>query len=365
MQKLHLVGLSKISKLGPKTSRALISYCGGAQQVFRASREQLLSVPGVGGKIATNLLSQRSLSAAEEEMQFADRHKIEVISYLDAEYPQTLKNCHDAPLVIYKRGESNLNSQPAVSIVGTRKPSSEGRDIARKFATTFSHNGFNVVSGLAFGIDGEAHGAAMRARGQTTAVLGHGLDQIYPRSHTGLARKILESGGALLTEFPSGIGPEAYNFPARNRIISGMSYATIVIEAREKGGAQITARFAFDQNREVYAVPGALGSTTSVGCNRLIRDQVAKLVTDPEEILDDLAMIVKLKERYKGPEGVDPPLDEADKGLITVLKAGAAKAEEVAEKAHMTLDETYRRLLDMELNGLVRKGAGNNYKSAV
>lgn len=364
-QTMYLIGLTKIANLGPKTCRNLIAFCGGAEEVFRTPKSRLLKIPGIGRKTANTVTEASTVSAAEAELEFASKHGIEVISYVDDGYPAVLKASEGAPLVIYKRGELCLNSRPSIAVVGTRRPSQQGREWARRFARFFSLKGFNVVSGLAYGIDSEAHDTAISAGGVTTAVLAHGLDMIYPRQHYGKASRILETGGAWVTEFPSGTNPDAYNFPARNRIISGLCHATLVVEARKKGGAQITARFAFEQDREVYAIPGAIDSETSIGCNRLIRDQVAKLVTEPEEMMQDLAHLLKPQKKEKNavvqqsiPKAV---LTHTERKVIMVLNEGNAGFETILNQSKFKSAELTHLLLALEFKGVIKQVAGNKY----
>lgn len=364
-QKLYLIGMSKVANLGPKTCRNLIASCGGPEQVFTTPKSKLLKIPGIGMKTATIVTEARTILAAEEELAFAAKHGIDIISYIEDDYPASLKASPSAPLIIYKRGLLDLNSRPSIAIVGTRKPSQQGREWACRFARFFSLQGFNVVSGLAFGIDSEAHDATITSGGCTTAVLAHGLDTIYPRQHYAKASRIIESGGALVTEFPSGTRPEAYNFPARNRIISGLCHATLVVEARERGGAQITAKFAFEQDREVYAIPGEIDSETSVGCNRLIRDQVAKLVTSPEEILKDLEHLLVRKEKVDQPI-LQKTISEAvlthpERKVISVLNDGNAGFETILSQSTIKSKDLTHLLLALEFKGVIRQVAGKKY----
>jgi DNA processing protein len=293
-ERLFLIALSLIEKMGPVKGRTLLQRYGSARSIFGLSRSELL---GAGLSFAhQQAISQRStVGEAEREMRFIEKHQIEILTIHSDDYPKLLREIHDHPLVLFQQGNIRLNEFPSIAIVGTRKPTPHGERITQAFSEAFGSAGFNVISGMAYGIDAQAHRAAVNAGGLTTGVLGHGLGQIYPREHYDLGRKILGAGGGLLTEFSSGVGPDAFNFPARNRIISGLCHATLVVEAQEKGGALITAKMAFDQDRFVYAIPGDIGSPTSRGCNHLIRDQIAKLVLEPEEIIEDLMGVLTLK----------------------------------------------------------------------
>lgn len=293
-EKLYLVALSAIEKLGPVKGRLLLQRYESAKNIFSLTKKEIQQIEGVSLHQKNELLKRSTVAAAEKELQFAEKHQLEILTVMSERYPELLREIHDHPLVLFQRGAISLNKYPSIAIVGTRKPSQEGEATTQAFAEAFAASGFNVISGLAYGVDAWAHKSALRVGGLTTAVLGHGLGQIYPREHGALGRNILDSGGGLLTEFCSHVGPDAFNFPARNRIISGLSHATLVIEAQEKGGALITAKMAFDQNRFVYAIPGGIKQLTSVGCNHLIRDQIAKLVLSPEEIIEDLRAVLAL-----------------------------------------------------------------------
>lgn len=293
-ERFYLIALSKIDKLGPVKGRALIQRFESAKNLFCLPKKEILLIEGLSMKHKHEIISRRTLAESEAELKFVEKHGIEVLSIHSGRFPELLREIHDCPLLIYQRGEVNLNLLPTVAIVGTRKPSAYGEEAAKNFAHAFAACGFNVISGMAYGIDACVHKSALQAGGITTGVLGHGLGQIYPREHAGLGARIIQEGGALITEFGAAVGPDAFNFPARNRIISGLSHATVVIEAKEKGGALITAKMAFEQNRFVYAIPGNIGQLPSVGCNHLIRDQIAKLVLSPEEIVEDLRAVLSL-----------------------------------------------------------------------
>ena len=284
---LHLLALALTKGLGPISVKNLIAYCGSPESVFSAPKGRLLKAPGIGLHSVKLVQEAETLERAEKELAYCQQSGIQMLTYLDEAYPHQLKFIHDAPLVLFKKGPLDLNAQPNIAIVGTRRATDYGRDQAERFAQVLATQGINVVSGLAYGIDIAAHRATLKAGGVTTAVLAHGLDSIYPPRHSSKARQIFQEG-ALLTEYLTGTKPDAPHFPSRNRIISGICRAVLVVEAAEKGGALITARTAFEQNREVYALPGRLGDEFSSGCNALIRDQVAKLVTSPQEILEDL-----------------------------------------------------------------------------
>lgn len=359
-----IVALTMIDKIGPKTCRSLLERFGGARDVFSASRQSLAKVGYVGEQAAAAIRSQKSMRKAEQEIEFALKHRIKIVAWDDDRYPRKLREIADSPMVFYCKGDLPAADVPHIGIVGTRNPSAYGRRIANEFASYFARLGIVVVSGLAFGIDIEAHSATVATGGRTIAVLGHGLEQVYPREHTFKANEIVGCGGALLSEFPSGTQPEAFNFPARNRVISGLCDAVVVVEATEKGGALITAKMAFEQNREVFAVPGHIGVSTSVGCNRLIRDHVAKIACGPQDVLDGLQHL--LQYRAQSPNEVMPraalSLTGREKAVYTLLGKQALDLDCLAAAA--AIDPTTLRgiLLDMELQGIVTTAPGNKFK---
>lgn len=360
-ERLSLLALTLIPKVGPKIGRALLNTFGSASKVFSASPSALKKVPWVTPGVVHEILSKQVICKAEQELRFADRHGIQIVPYNSEKYPKKLREVEDSPLLLYANGQLPREDQPNIAIVGTRTPSSYGRKMAREFADHFAERGVGVISGLAFGVDYEAHLACLEKKSYTCAVLGHGFGQIYPREHASFARDILREGGALVTEFCSQTQPEAYNFPARNRIISGLCDAVVVIEAAEKGGALITARVAFDQNREVFAVPGSLGSQSSVGSNRLIRDQIARLACGPEDVLEGIQHLLRIEPQTKKAQSSShlASLSRPEQSLLESIGESELDIDELVYQQGG--DEALLRslLLGMELRGLVRFGAGN------
>ncbi len=362
----YLLTLALTKGLGPVSVKNLIAYCGSIEGVFTATKGKLLKTPGVGKHLIQKLQSRKGMQRAEEELIFCQKYGIEILSYLDADYPDSLKYIHDAPLLLFKKGKADLNERPAIALVGTRKATDYGKELADRFARFFALRGINVVSGLAYGIDICSHRAVLQEGGMTTAVLAHGLDTIYPASHGQKARQ-MEEKGALLTEYFTGTKPDAPHFPARNRIISGMSKAVVVIEAGERGGALITARYAFDQNREVYALPGRVGDPFSKGCNALIRDNVAKLVSQPEEILEDLEirwlqheersdqlqLLFREKQQHFSAEELR---------VLNVLEKGEQVIDQLSLDTQIGTAQLSALLLGLEFKGVVKQMPGKRFK---
>ncbi len=368
---LYLIALSQVKNLGPVGARNLLAFCGGtAEAVFKASPSIWAKTPGIGKQTIASLRSAKTLQTANRELNYCKKNGISILSFRDPAYPKQLLFIHNAPLVLYKTGKVNLNAQIAIGIVGTRKATAYGKEITTYFASHLAKAGINIVSGLAYGIDIYAHKEVLKQGGTTTAVLGSGLNHIYPHLHRATASSILSKGG-LITEYLSGIKPEAPYFPARNRIIAGICKAVIVVEAGIKGGALITAKQAFDQNREVYAVPGRIGDLHSAGCNRLIRDNIAKAITDPQEILDDLS--IKWNSIHPQPEQssqlslpvpANPPLTSDEAKVLNFLHGEALELDRISYKTGIPLKHLNHLLLSMEFKGLLAQEPGKRFRKS-
>ncbi|MCS7028959.1 MAG: DNA-processing protein DprA [Bacteroidia bacterium] len=360
MDKLYLLALQNIHGIGPVRAKNLIAYCGDAQAIFRLSQQRLLKIPNIGEQTAKAIASGLCLKAAEKELNFCEKNGIEVISCYEEHYPNLLKQIPDSPIILFKKGNLNLNQKMAIAVVGTRQATSYGKSITEKFVSAFAQANLNIVSGLAIGIDVTAHRAALSNKGSTTCVLAHGLDRIYPPHHKTIAQEMLENG-AWLTEYPSNTQPESTNFPERNRIIAGMCVATLVIEARPKGGALITARIAFSKNREVYAVPGDINRLCAKGSNELIKQNIAKLVTEPEDILADL----NLAQITNKPQTAQPstlPLTPEEQHIVQILQEKECVIDELIVKTDMPAGKLFSILLDMEFKGIISQLPGKKFK---
>lgn len=356
-----------IKGLGPVTIRNLVSYCGSPENVFSTPKGKLLKIPGIGEKTLKLLKEAESYQKkAEDEVRFCEKHQIAILPYLSTEYPQALKFLHDSPTVLYKRGNIDLNQHEMIAVVGTRKPTEYGKNMAEQIATYFAERNMNVVSGLAYGIDIAAHKAALKVGGMTTAVLAHGLDRIYPTMHYEKAMEMLEIGG-WVSEFPSGTSPDAPNFPARNRIISGLAKAIIVVEAAKSGGALITANFGFEQNKEIYAVPGNVGLPFSEGCNHLIQNNIAKLLTHPQEVLSDLD-IQWNNEIVENFHKIEPKKDFSnvilsaeETRIVGLLRKGEAQIDDISIQTEISIASLNSLLLTMEFKGFIKQMPGKKF----
>ena len=273
--------------IGPVNARKLVQHFRSASEIFRKSEPALLQIPGIGRVMVKNLRNEKFRHLAVREFERIQKNGIRCIALGDPEYPPLLSQCEDAPLLLFLRGTNSFKEKRFVSIVGTRNMTYRGRSFCERFLNELAPYGPVVVSGLAYGVDICAHQAALKQKLETIACLAHGLGRVYPQAHSGVVRKIQEQGG-LLTEFWWGTTPEPMNFVRRNRIIAGLSEATIVVESAVKGGSLITADLAFGYNREVFSVPGRPGDALSQGCNLMIRDQKAQLLQSAEEFVNSM-----------------------------------------------------------------------------
>lgn len=272
--------------MGAVKKQKLLKHFKDIEKIYNATKEELMQTEGIGEKTSEIILSTSIKQNLGKHIEYMEKHNIDIVSIQDAEYPEILKEIYDAPISLYVRGNKNILNELSVAIIGCRECTEYGRNITKNLSYNIAKNKINIVSGLAKGIDGIAHQGALFAKGKTVAVLGNGLDTIYPKENEHLALEILQKGGAIISEYPLGTKPEKQNFPERNRIVSGMSKGIIVVEAKEKSGTLITVDFALEQGRDVFVVPGNINSETSIGTNDLIK-QGAKLITSYKDVLEE------------------------------------------------------------------------------
>jgi DNA processing protein len=365
------LALTKIEGLGTRGCHKVIEHFGSPQAAFAAGLTALKDC-GLPSKIANAVASQNGLKEAEKEIGDAAKAGCDIISFDDNRYPAQLKQIADAPLFLFLRGNTRLLADYAVAMVGSRRPSAYGSSVAHRLAHDLALRGIAIVSGLARGIDSAAHRGALEAKGKTVAVLGSGIDVIYPRENRKLADEICGSG-VLVTEFPLGTGPHPENFPIRNRIISGLSLGVVVVEAAEYSGSLITARLALEQNREVYAVPGNITTAQSFGPNHLIK-QGAKLVDQWMDVIEEFSTDVRtrllppLQEAKVEPIGAqsgtlfDASLGPDPKAVFESLRVDRASfVDDVVGAAGLPHPRVLAALLELEMNGLVRQLPGKNF----
>lgn len=354
---LYLIALNKIPKIGPITSRLLISYCGGAQAVFESKPSALMKIPHIGVKLAYHIKKSDPESLAHPEMAFAEKNNIQIISYLNPKYPQRLLNFEASPSLLYFKGSADLNASRMVAFVGTRNASEYGKMMCEKIVNELALYDPIIVSGLAYGIDTIAHKCALKAGLQTVGILGHGLDRMYPSQNKSLAKAMIEQGG-LLTEFPSNTKPDREHFPMRNRIIAALSDVVVVIESAKKGGSIITAEIANQYNKDVFAVPGKITDTCSEGCNNLIKQHKAHLIQSAA----DISYITRWEddEAKQGKLFVD--LNQAEQDIYDFIKTqGSASVDQIFQATNKTLSECSSTLLALEFKSVVKSLPGKRY----
>lgn len=355
----YWVGLSRVAGVGPAKMRRLLQYFSGAEEAWRSTLGDLLAA-GLDGKTAEALLAARRTSDLEAEMERLDAAGVRALHWGDEDYPERLREVDDSPPVLYALGELTPADAWAVAVVGTRRATHYGREVAARMASELAEAGVTVVSGLARGIDTIAHQAALDAGGRTLAVLGSGLDIIYPFENRNLARAIVEGEkGAILSEYPLGTQPEPTNFPPRNRIISGLSLGTLVVEAGEKSGALITVTFALEQGREVFVVPGPITSRASDGPNRLLK-QGAKCVTGVQDILEELN-IEMVAEHVEAVRAL--PADPTERMLLQMLQDASQHIDDLTNRSGLPSSTVSAVLTMMELKGMVRHLGGMQYSA--
>ncbi len=335
--------------IGPARVRALIDYFGSLEDAWRAPAAELREA-GLDKRSLENLLAARGRLDLDREMARLEKWGVRVMTWEDHDYPRRLRQIYNAPPVLYVRGSLLPQDEWAVAVVGTRRPTDYGREAARVLAADLARQGITVVSGLALGIDGIAHQAALDAGGRTIAVLGSGFRYLYPARHRNLAKRIVENG-ALISEYALDVRPEASNFPPRNRIISGLSMGVVVVEAGERSGALITAHFAAEQGREVFAVPGPIFNRPSVGTNRLIQEG-AKAVTSVRDILEELDITMAAEQQEAR---LNIPKSDLEERIWTYLLETPHHVDEIVRELGLETSEVMSTLTLMELKGLVRQ----------
>lgn len=358
---IYRIALRMLPGLGDITSRKLIEHFGNAEAVFKAQKKDFAEIGGMKTKMSGLISSKGVLDRAEEEWRFVQKHKIEPFFYTDAKYPVRLRQCPDNPLMLFFKGHCELNSRHIVSVVGTRQATSRGKQICDHIIDGLAAQGVVVMSGLAYGIDTCAHRAAVNRNLPTVAVLGHGLDRIYPAQNAKLARQMIKNGG-LLTEFFSGSMPDRENFPKRNRIIAGICDAVIVVEAAKKGGALITADIATSYNRDVFAVPGRWDDEFSVGCNGLIKQNKAALIQSAEDVLYIMGWDQEKKKSKSIQTRLFEQMGEKEQIIYSaLLEHGSAGIDWICHISGLTGGDVAAVLLNMEFDGMIKVLPGKLY----
>lgn len=359
-----LVALSLVPGIGPSRIRTILARLRKPSAVWEASRTTLTSLPHIGDHTAESILTFDPDPVADEQFDRADALNATFVTRWDDAFPERLRHIYDPPLFLWVRGTLDAHDVPSVAIVGTRRCTDYGRRMAYDLGADLARSGFTVVSGLAYGIDAAAHRGALDAGGRTVAILGSGVGWIYPQSHGELARRAIEQG-AVASEYPIDAEPETGYFPERNRIVSGLTLGTVVVESHVKGGALITARMAVEQNREVFAVPGDAGRSAAVGTNTLIQRGHAKLVTCADDVIDEfnLSGLVPASDE---PSGNAPDraasLGEPARALYDALTTTPVHLDDLCTTAGIPPSDALVALLELEFEGLVHQLAGKQFR---
>jgi len=362
---IYNIALSLIPGIGSITAKSLIAHAGSSEQVFLEKEKALRQIPGVGSILAKNIVKSDVMARAHREVEFLQKNDIIGLFYLDDDYPQRLLGCSDAPIILYVKGKPFLNCTKVISIVGTRHATDYGRKIVDQFISVLSEKGYSIliVSGLAYGIDIQSHKSALRTGLATVAVMGHGLDTVYPSMHAAIAREMIENKGGLVSDFLSNSPIERTNFLRRNRIIAGLSDATIVVESAKIGGALVTADIANSYNRDVFAFPGKVGDPYSEGCNFLIKSNRAVLI----ESVSDLEYVMNWSASKSHQDAIQPCLfydfSTEEKLIIDLLRAeGATAIDLICIKTALPMNKVSPTLLNLEFAGIVKGLPGKVFK---
>lgn len=360
---LNKIALSLIPGIGGVLARNLVSYTGSVEGVFTEPVKTLQKIPGIGEINAKRIKDKSIFIQAEKELVFIEKQDVGVLFYTEKEYPRRLKSCTDAPVLLYTKGNLDLNAEKVLSIVGTRNATPYGKQVCDELIEKMAEQNYRVliISGLAYGIDIQAHKSAMKHGLPTAGVIAHGLDKLYPSLHTETARKMTEKGG-LVTDFPSNTKIDPSNFIRRNRIVAGLSDATIVVESAEKGGALITAEMASSYNRDVFAFPGRAGDAFSKGCNQLIRNNGASLIEGIEDLEYFMGWEKTDKKRNQQPAlFVDLSPDE-EKVIELLLKNSEMFVDQFSGELTLPVSRISALLLGLEFKNLIVSLPGKMYR---
>lgn len=360
---LYQLALTEVPNIGCVHAKILVQEFGSAEKIFKSKQQLLEKIEGIGEVRAKAIKSFHDFSKAEEEIKFVEKYKINPLFITDKNYPKRLLNCYDSPTLLFYKGDANLNVSKIIAIIGTRNHTEYGKQQTEKLVKELSSQNILVVSGMAYGIDAVAHKASIKNDLQTVGILAHGLDQIYPPEHSNLAKDIIKHGGGLLTEFRSKTKPDKHNFPTRNRIVAGMSDATIVIETGEKGGSMITAELANGYNKDVFALPGRVNDNKSAGCNFLIRNNKAMLLTDAEELIEVMGWEEKSqKSGARSQKELFIELSKDEKIIVDILKEKQmVHIDEINFKSGLSSGAAAAAILNLELQNVVISLPGKLY----
>lgn len=354
--------LQHIPNIGSVTAKKLVAYCGSPSAIFEEKKENLQKMDGIGSLKLKHFFDVEHLEAAEKELRFIQENNIEVAYFMDADFPEYLKHAIDGPILLFKSGNIDLGNRKIISVVGTRKITSYGTSFCEKFIEEIAPLNPVIVSGFAYGVDICVQRAAMKHGLQTIGCLAHGLNQIYPKAHKKYCSEVEKNGG-FLTEFWSSSTPERENFLKRNRIIAGISEATVVIESAEKGGSLVTADIAHSYNRDVFAVPGRAQDKYSIGCNNLIKQQKAQMLTSAADLVYLLGWETDIKEKKPIQKQLFVNLTDTEQKIYSYLQEnGKELLDVIAIGCQLPIFKVSSTLLNMEMKGVVRPLPGKLFE---
>ncbi len=360
---LYYIAIEQIPGVGSILAKRLIAYCGSAEAVFTEKQKSLQKIPGVGDMLSREIVQQNVLQRAEQELKYIEKNNIAALCYTDDNYPERLRQCEDSPVVLFVKGNINFNQQKFISIVGTRRATNYGHEICNHIVAQLAERGHKVVivSGLAYGIDICAHRAALQNKLETVAVMATGLDKIYPSTHASYAKQITEQG-ACVSDFLSGTPLDRKNFLKRNRIIAGLSDATLIVESGAKGGALVTADIAMSYNRDVLAVPGRVNDSFSEGCNALIKQNKAALVESAADIEYALGWSTEGAPKIPKQLPLFHELTEEEQLIVNTLKkVETENIDTLSYATNIPMARLSSILLNLEFSGIVKTLPGKQY----
>ena len=360
---LHQLALTLVPNIGDVQAKILIQHFGEVSAIFKAKTSTLEKIEGIGNVRAKSIKEFNDFHIAEKEQQFIEKYKIKTFFLTDPDYPKRLLNCYDSPTLLFYKGTADLNASKIVAIVGTRTNTEYGKQFTEKLVKDLSEQNITIISGLAFGIDAMAHKAALKHGLPTVGIVGHGLDKIYPSENSSLAKEMIREDGGILSEFFSGTKPDKHNFPLRNRIVAGISDATVVVETNIKGGSMITGNLANAYNRDVFAVPGRTTDAKSSGCNHLIKYNKAILLTDADELLELMGWKEKSKTKTKKQKELFIELTPEEKQVVQLLQdKETVSIDEINLSSGLSSSSIAAAILNLELQNVVASLPGKMYK---
>jgi DNA processing protein len=358
---LFQLALTEVPHIGHVHAKILSEHFGSAENIFKAKRGDLERIEGIGEARARSIKAFNNFTNAEKEIRFIKKYGLRTFFLKDNGYPQRLLNCPDPPTLLFYKGAADLNARRMVAIVGTRNNTEYGKSFTEKLVKRLADCNCVIVSGLAFGIDSIAHKCALKYDIPTIGVVGHGLDTIYPGQNANLAKQMIQNGG-LLTEFRSKTAPDKHNFPARNRVVAGITDATIIVESSVKGGSMITAELAGDYHRDVFAVPGRTIDTKSGGCNKLIAESKAALLMDAEQFVETMGWTTDKKRDVTPQKTMFVELSEAEQKVVELLRANTQlSVDDLNFRAGISVSKLASVLLNLEMQGILKSLPGSRY----